>query len=536
MADAERHRVSDAGEPGYESYYGLTGKPFSLSTAMPALYRSPTHTVALESLRGALRRREGLVALIGEPGTGKTTVCRAALDGLDRKTFTSFVPDPAVSREDLLRTLLIDFGHVSVDTLRRGRFSRASRLELWHQLREFLASVESRDPSVVLVLDEAHRLAPPLIDEVRALSELEGGCAPLQIVLVGPPELRSHLKTPDLRQIDQRVTTRCELRPLTTDEVADYVAHRLAMVNGARARISFAPAAIEMIRAAADGLPRLVNVVCDRAMSCGHRERTSVIGPPVVACALEELQLAPAPVIERAEPPAPIPDVAAPHPSASAPTVSEVPRGLFEKRPDAGSGRFEMGGLDALLALPATSPRFEQEATAGPRSVGTLPTPGRLRDVVGDTRRWGHGGVFKIAALAVFGMVVMSIVGGLVVTAQRERPPLPAAAAGYEPEDAPPAESLIESIAAANPSAPRGTWAVQVAAFESPERAGATVRQLAESGFPAFEGEEDTAAHGLLRVVRVGPFETPGDAADASEKLRQLPDYRDAFVVNVAAP
>ena len=203
--------AASAGTLTYEPYYGLKVKPFSLSTDPRTLYMSPSHTSALEDLLGAIRRREGLIVLTGEMGTGKTTLCRAALYQLDRKTFTTFVPDPFLSREDLLRMLLVDFGEVSVDDLRRGRLSGASRPDLSYQLFEFLTSLESVDAFAVLVIDEAQNLAQPLLEEIRALSELESGRRLLQIVLVGQPELQSHLKQFQMRQIDQRVTMRCEL-------------------------------------------------------------------------------------------------------------------------------------------------------------------------------------------------------------------------------------------------------------------------------------------------------------------------------------
>src|SRR5688572_13980417 len=275
----------------YEPYYGLKKKPFSLSTDPRALYKSSSHSSVFEDLLAAIRRREGLIVLTGEMGSGKTTLCRAALYQLDRKTFTTFVPDPYLSREDLLRMLLVDFGEVSVDELRRGRMSGASRPDLSYQLYEFLTSLESVDAFAVLVIDEAQHLAGPVLEEIRALSEMEAGRRLLQIVLVGQPELQTRLKQFQMRQIEQRVTMRCELRPLTKEDVAGYVAHRLAMVGGASERIAFASAAIDLIHAASNGVPRLVNVICDRALSRAHAERLSVIGPPVVGETIDELDL-----------------------------------------------------------------------------------------------------------------------------------------------------------------------------------------------------------------------------------------------------
>jgi hypothetical protein len=119
--------AATSGALTYEPFYGLKAKPFSLSTDPRSLYKSPAHSAVLDDLLSAIRRREGIIVLTGEMGTGKTTLCRAALYQLDRKTFTTFVPDPHLSREDLLRMLLVDFGEVSVDDLRRGRLSTASR-------------------------------------------------------------------------------------------------------------------------------------------------------------------------------------------------------------------------------------------------------------------------------------------------------------------------------------------------------------------------------------------------------------------------
>ena len=291
LADNGPQSAANAGALTYEPYYGLKGKPFSLSTDPRSLYRSPGHTAVLDDLLAGIRRREGIVVVTGEMGTGKTTLCRAALYQLDRKTFTTFVPDPSLSREDLLRMLLVDFGEVSIDDLRRGRLSGASRPDLSYQLYEFLTSLESVDAFAVLVIDEAQHLAAPLLEEIRALSELEAGRRLLQIVLVGQPELRTRLQQFQMRQIDQRVTMRCELRPLTKEDVAGYVAHRMAMVGGTRERIKFASAAIDIIHAASNGIPRLVNKICDRALSRAHLEHVSVIGPPLVAGAIEELQL-----------------------------------------------------------------------------------------------------------------------------------------------------------------------------------------------------------------------------------------------------
>src|SRR6188508_3521284 len=163
----------DSGLLLYEPYYGLSEKPFSLSTDPRFLYKSASHTPVFQDVLAGIRRREGLVVLTGEIGMGKTTLCRSVLGALDRKTFSAFVPDPCVTREDLLKILLVEFGVVSVDDLVRGRLQGASRAELSYPLYEFLRSLEPLDAFAVLLLDEAQNLPVPLLEEIRILSDLE---------------------------------------------------------------------------------------------------------------------------------------------------------------------------------------------------------------------------------------------------------------------------------------------------------------------------------------------------------------------------
>jgi len=211
----------------YEPFYGLREKPFSLSADPRFLYKSLAHAPAFDALLSGIRRREGLIVLTGEIGTGKTTLCRAVLEALDRRTFAAFVPDPFVSREDLLKTLLVDFGVISIGDLMRGRFNGASRSELSYPLYEFLDSLVPLQAFAVLVIDEAQNLSLPLLEEIRILSELERREKLLQVVLVGQPELRTSLGLPQMRQVDQRVSVCCDLTALDVAGVAGYINHRL---------------------------------------------------------------------------------------------------------------------------------------------------------------------------------------------------------------------------------------------------------------------------------------------------------------------
>ena len=586
--------AATSGALTYEPFYGLKAKPFSLSTDPRSLYKSPAHSAVLDDLLSGIRRREGIIVLTGEMGTGKTTLCRAALYQLDRKTFTTFVPDPDLSREDLLRMLLVDFGEVSVDDLRRGRLSSASRPDLSYQLFEFLTSLESVDAFAVLVIDEAQHLAQPLLEEIRALSELEAGRRLLQIVLVGQPELQTRLKQFQMRQIDQRVTMRCELRPLTREDLAGYVAHRLATVGGRKERIAFASAAIDLIHAASNGVPRLVNVICDRAMSHAQTERVSVIGPPLVSGAIDELQIVsgqismggqvveripirpmapePTPVTVSAPPPAPVvsapaPSVAVPASPASAPAAART--GLCDRRRTSEAPE-TTSELHALLDIPATLPRREWEAAPDQVGVGASAAPVWKWRVDSEVRREGRFAWLKTAGLAVVAMAVVLIAGGIAVTAQRSRvlparasapaaaaptavvapaanatnvaqaaisPMVPAAPTGAPATEQQPSADTGRQVAAAitpvaAAAAPSDTWVVQVAAFSSHDRSQAMVQRLTQSGFPAFEVPTE-ASRGLLYFVRVGPFKTAGEADDARAKLRGLTGFENAFVRSV---
>ena len=142
-----------SGSLTYEPFFGLREKAFSLSSDPRFLFKSPAHAPEFDALLAGIRRREGLIVLTGEIGTGKTTLCRSVLRHLDRRTFAAFVPDPFVSREDLLRTLLVDFGVVSIGDLTRGPFSGASRSDLSFLLYEFLDSLAPLQAFAVLVID-----------------------------------------------------------------------------------------------------------------------------------------------------------------------------------------------------------------------------------------------------------------------------------------------------------------------------------------------------------------------------------------------
>jgi general secretion pathway protein A len=274
----------------HEEYYGFSEKPFSLTPDPKYLYKSESHANAFDLLQYAIRRREGFVVITGDIGTGKTTLCRAVLEQLDRKTFTALVLNPFLSEDDLLRLILQDFGVVSREEIKRGRLAGVSKQELIDTLNEFLLSLLPLRANAVLIIDEAQNLPLQVLEQIRILSNLETDKEKLlQIVLVGQLNLKDLLRAPELRQLDQRVSIRYELRPLTREETSAYVAHRLTIAGGGA--VSFGSRALDFVFRYTNGIPRLINLVCDRALLGGYSARTSRITPDMVSAAAEGLSL-----------------------------------------------------------------------------------------------------------------------------------------------------------------------------------------------------------------------------------------------------
>jgi general secretion pathway protein A len=275
----------------YEQYYGFAEKPFSLTPDPKYLYRSETHGNAFDLLQYAIRRREGFVVVTGDIGTGKTTLCRALLEQIDRTTFTALVLNPFLTEEDLLKRILQDFGVISRDEVKAGHFNAATKQALIDALYDFLLGLVSLKASAVLIIDEAQNLPLPVLEQVRILSNLETDKEKLlQIILVGQLNLQSELRRPELRQLDQRVSIRYELKPLDRDGVAAYIAHRLAIAGGT-ASVTFTSGALDEVHRLSGGIPRLINLLCDRALLGGYSTQTARISAELVLHAAAGLDI-----------------------------------------------------------------------------------------------------------------------------------------------------------------------------------------------------------------------------------------------------
>ena len=241
----------------YEKHFGFLELPFSVSPDPRFFYSNPVYREALVTLHYGIEARKGFVIITGEAGTGKTTLLRMLMHNLDSAIHTAFIFNPRLSFPALLRFVLSDLGIAS---------SAKDRLKLTEQLNDHLIEQLKKGQTVALLVDEAQALSDEILEELRLLSNLETDREKLiQIVLMGQPELERKLDEPVLRQLKQRVTLRCRLFPLSQHEVGLYIASRLKTA-GYKGQELFVPEAVEKITRYSNGIPRLVNAICDNAL------------------------------------------------------------------------------------------------------------------------------------------------------------------------------------------------------------------------------------------------------------------------------
>ena len=268
----------------YEQYYSLIEPPFSLTPDPKYFYRSASHHRAFELLQYSIHRREGFMIVYGEVGTGKTTLCRAVLDSIPKNVYTALLLNPFLTELDLLKTTLSDF---AVPVPRS-----TSKQDLLNALNKFLISVFESDGRAVLIIDEAQNIPLPTLEQIRMISNLATHNAKLlQIVLVGQVELTDLLAKPELRQLHQRISIRCELTPLSAEEVAEYVRYRLAIASGGQSRILFTSDGLKEIYNYSGGIPRLINLIADRSLLAGMALSTTTMDRRIVREAVDNLQL-----------------------------------------------------------------------------------------------------------------------------------------------------------------------------------------------------------------------------------------------------
>ncbi|HSL17058.1 MAG TPA: AAA family ATPase [Methylomirabilota bacterium] len=264
----------------YLEFYNLAVQPFSITPDPRFLFFSRRHREAWEHMVFGISQRTGFIQITGEVGAGKSTLCRALLEELGDAVDTALILNPVMTGIQLLRSILRELG---LDD--RGN----DRVRLTERLNEHLLERARAEHDVVLVIDEAQDMSPELLEQVRLLSNLETDDRKLlQIVLMGQPELKRMLEGDSLRQLAQRITVRYHLEPIDRSEVEAYVLHRLR-VAGSNGRPSFTPAAYRAIYRHSQGVPRLINAVCDKTLLCGYVEGRDRLGYWQVRRAAREL-------------------------------------------------------------------------------------------------------------------------------------------------------------------------------------------------------------------------------------------------------
>ena len=265
----------------YEQHFGLTERPFSIAPDPRFLYMSQQHREALAHLLYGVGEGGGFVQLTGEVGTGKTTICRCLLEQVPDHVDVALILNPRVSAMELLASLCDELG------IEYARDTTSIKL-LTDVLNAHLLETHARGRRTVLIIDEAQNLDADALEQVRLLTNLETTREKLlQIVLIGQPELRSLLAREELRQLSQRITARYHLEPIQRTETAAYIRHRL-QVCGAGESV-FNDTAIDLVQKLSGGVPRLINVMCDRAMLGAYVESKRKVDAAIVTRAAREV-------------------------------------------------------------------------------------------------------------------------------------------------------------------------------------------------------------------------------------------------------
>ena len=494
----------------YEPFFGLTEAPFSLAPDPRFLFASASLSAALEQLAYALDRREPLVVITGEIGTGKTLLCRAVLQRLQRRTFLSVINDPLLECDDLLKQMLEDFGVITKD---RTKLTETSRHELIETLHAFLRSLGAIQAHAVIIIDEAQHLKPDVLEQIRLLSNIDDERGTLlQIILVGQPELELLLSRPELRQLQQRVSRRFRLEPLNRDEVHRYIDHRLALAkdghvpsrapgatelanalaewSGTTASVEFTPDALQAVSEFSDGLPRVINLLCDRSLEGACASRVRTIDLPLIEMAARALGVGPRVAPIRASSFWPLSRSESEVPNQTVPLADDaVPTGSDARARPAEAPRLTRYVLLASSGVLAGAVAF----WFGVRAMGppvAQPRPSAAAPASSATRATGTRSV-----------------------------PVPTGANAPVPEAATTSGTPTPLKATAPAPAPTATgdrFEILVASFRTDARATSVAAEVAALGLPIRR----RVLEGWQQVVS-GPFASRTDAEGAQQRLQR---------------
>jgi type II secretory pathway predicted ATPase ExeA len=266
----------------YNTFFGLQDDPFRLTPDPAFLYLTVQHREALSGLVHAVCNRSGLTVLTGEVGTGKTTLLHVVRSWLKLRFATAVCTNPILTQHELLDLVLSQFGIPCSSSLKNRQLAA---------LEDTLRNNHLQGRRSVLIVDEAHRLSPELLEEIRLLLNLETTREKLlEIVIAGQPELTAMLRRPDLRQLKQRVSYFCRLERLTSQEVGEYVQHRLAHA-GVPNQTVFPEETLALVHQYTHGIPRLVNSLCDMAMQTAFALETRTVSCSIIDEAAADLDM-----------------------------------------------------------------------------------------------------------------------------------------------------------------------------------------------------------------------------------------------------
>lgn len=264
----------------YLEFYGLKTSAFNITSNPDFFFESHSHQEALSSLQFGVQERKGIILITGEVGTGKTTLCKALFNKLPPEVKISLILNPYFSEVQLLKAIAEDFGL---------KVKSVNRLDIVNVINSFLIKQNLNNSNAVLVIDEAQDLTSQQLEQIRLLSNLETKEEKLlQIVLVGQPELRERISQYNLRQIYQRIVIKYHLTPLLEHEVKDYIDFRLQKVG--QSSVVILPEGYKMIYEFSKGIPRLVNILCERALILGFIRQERVLTQEIFSRCIEEIK------------------------------------------------------------------------------------------------------------------------------------------------------------------------------------------------------------------------------------------------------
>lgn len=274
--------------PDYEAFFRFSQRPFSLTPDPKFYFRSRSHGRVFDTLSAAIGRRDSLILVTGDLGVGKTTLCRTLIESRQRKSRSALVGNALLSPEDLLRLMLQDLGAVPKGDARQARLGHAKLDELMQQFDQFLGELQRANDGAVMIIDEAHSLPPATMEQIVEVAGLESNHHKvLQFLLAGQPAVGGGATLP--RLVDDRLAVRARLLPLERDECERYLHHRLTIAGGGA--VTFSAPSIDVIYALSGGVPRLVNLLCERALQEAASAHANRIEPAMIESAASALDL-----------------------------------------------------------------------------------------------------------------------------------------------------------------------------------------------------------------------------------------------------